>query len=76
MFESLCHSFVRINKMRETCFCITDVEFGLHLQSFKKFMALLDLNLVIPSNTTQFMKFILCDKLKDSNEFKVKCIKN
>ena len=39
-------------------------------------MAILDPNLVIPSSTTQFVRSILCDKLEDSNEFKVQCIKN
>ena len=76
MFDSLHPSFVRINKMCETCCCQNYVEFGLHLQSFKKVMAVLDPNLVIPSSTTQFVKFILCDKLEDSDEFKVQFIKN
>ena len=39
-------------------------------------MGILDPNLVIPSSTTQFVKSILCDKLEDSDEFKVQCIKN
>jgi hypothetical protein len=39
-------------------------------------MAVLDPNLVIPRNTTEFVKSILCDKLEDSYEFKVQCIKN
>ena len=76
MFESLRPSFVCINKMRETCCCRNHVEFGLHLQSYKKVMAVLDPNLVIPSSTTQFVRSILCDKLKDSDEFKMQCIKN
>ena len=76
MFESLCPSFVHINKMRETCCCRNHVEFGLHLQSFKIVMVVLDPNLVIPNSTTQFVRSILCDKLKDSYEFKVQCIKN
>ena len=70
MFESLRPSFVRINKMRETCCCRNHVEFGLHLQSFKKVMAVLDSNLVIPSSTIQFVSSILCDKLEDLDEFK------
>ena len=76
MFESLHPSFVSINKMHETSFCQNHVEFGLHLQSYKKVMAVLDPNLVIPSSTTQFVRSILCDKLEDSDEFKVQCIKN
>ena len=76
MFESLRPSFVRINKIRETCCCRNHVEFGLHLQSYKNVMATLDPNLVIPSSTTEFVKSILCDKLEDSDEFKVQCIKN
>ena len=52
------------------------VEFGLHLQSFKKVMAVLDSNLIIPSSTTQFVSSILCDKLEKSDEFRVQCIKN
>ena len=75
MFESLCPSFVCINKIHETCCCQNHVEFGLHLQSYKKVMAILDSNLVIPSSTTQFVSSILCDKLEDSDEFKVQCIK-
>ena len=39
-------------------------------------MAVLDPNLVIPSSTTQFVKSILCDKFEDTDEFKVRCIKN
>ena len=39
-------------------------------------MAVLDPNLVIPSHTTQFVRSILYDKLKDLDEFKVQCIKN
>ena len=39
-------------------------------------MVVLDPNLVIPSSTTQFVRSILCDKLEDSDEFKVQCIKN
>ena len=39
-------------------------------------MAVLDPNLVIPSNTTQFVRSILCDKLEDLDEFKVQYIKN
>ena len=39
-------------------------------------MAVLDSDLVIPSSTTQFVSSILCDKLEDSDEFKVQCIKN
>ena len=39
-------------------------------------MVVLDPNFVIPSSTTQFVKSILCDKLEDSDEFKVPCIKN
>ena len=38
-------------------------------------MAVLDPNLVIPSSTSQIVKSILCDKLKDLDEFKVQCIK-
>ena len=75
MFESFHPSFVCIYKMRETC-CRNHVEFGLHLQSFKKVMAVLHSNLVIPSSTTQFVSSILCHKLEDSDEFKVQCIKN
>ena len=75
MFESLRPSFVCINKMHQTC-CQNHVEFGLHLQSYKKVVVVLDFNLVIPSNTIQFVRSILCDKLEDSNEFKVQCIKN
>ena len=71
MFESLCHSFVHINKMHETFCHRNHVEFGLHFQSYKKVMAVLGPNLVIPSSTTQFVKSILCDKLEDSDEFKV-----
>ena len=71
MFESLHPSFVCINKMRKTCCCRNHVEFGLHLQSFKKFMVVLDSNLVIPSSTTQFVKSMLCDKLEYLDEFKV-----
>ena len=76
MFESMCPSFVCINKIRETCCCRNHVEFGLHLQSFKKVMVVLDPNLIITSSMTQFVKSILCDKLEDSNEFKVQCIIN
>ena len=76
MFESLRPSFVHINKIRETCCCRNHVEFCLHLQSYKKVIAVLDPNLIIPSNTIEFVKSILCDKLEDSNEFKVQCIKN
>ena len=75
MFESLRPSFVCINTMYKTC-CRNHVEFGLHLQSFKKVMVVLDPNLVIPSSTTQFVKSILCDKLEHSDKFKVQCIKN
>ena len=39
-------------------------------------MAVLDPNFLIPSSTTQFVRSILCDKLEDSDEFKVQCIKN
>ena len=76
MFESLCPSFVRINKMHQTCFCQNHVKFGLHLQSYKKVVSVLDPNLVIPCSMTQFVKSILCDKLEDLDEFKVQCIKN
>ena len=76
MFESLCPSFVHINKIRETCCCQNHVEFGLHLQSYKQVMAVFDPNSVIPINTTQFVKSILCDKLEDPDEFKVQWIKN
>lgn len=76
MFESLCPYFVHINKMHETCCCQNHVEFGLHLQSYKKVMAVIDPNLVIPSSKTQFVRSILCDKLEDSDEFKLQCIKN
>ena len=31
MFESMCPSIVRINKIHETCCCRNHVEFGLHL---------------------------------------------
>ena len=51
MFESLHPSFVCINKICETCCCRNHVEFGLHLKSYKKVMAVLDPNLVIPSST-------------------------
>ena len=76
MFESLHPSFLCINKMCETCCCRNHVKFGLHLQSYKKVIAVFDPNLVIPSSTTQFVKSILCDKLEDLVEFKVQCIKN
>ena len=39
-------------------------------------MAVLDPNLVITRSTIEFVKSILCDKLEDSDEFKVQCIKN
>ena len=39
-------------------------------------MVVLDPNLVIPSSMSQFVKSILCEKLEDSNEFKVQCMKN
>jgi hypothetical protein len=76
MFEKLRPCFVRINKVRETCCCQNHVEFHLYLQSYKKVMAVLNPDMVISGSTTQFVKSILCEKLEDSDEFKVQCIKS
>ena len=46
------------------------------MQSYKKVIAILDPNLVIPSSTTQFVNSILCDKFEDLDVFKVQCIEN
>jgi hypothetical protein len=75
MFEMLRPCFVRINKVRETCCCRNHVEFHLYLQSYKKVMAVLNLDMV-PASTTEFVKSILCDKSEDFDEFNVQCIKN
>lgn len=39
-------------------------------------MAETNLNVVIPASTTQFVKSTLCERLEDSNEFNIQCIKN
>lgn len=71
MFERLCPFFVCINNVRETSYWRNHIEFNLNLQSYKKGMARINLNLVIPTRTMQFVKSILCDILEDSDEFKI-----
>ena len=76
IFERLHPCFVRINKVFETTCCQNHVEFHLYLQSFRKTMATLKPNVIIPRSTTQFFKSLLCDDSEESYEFNVQCIKN
>ena len=46
------------------------------MQSFKKAMATLKPDVIIPRSTTQFVKSLLYDNVEESDKFNVQCIKN